>query len=451
MYVWDLETKSLRTLVQLRCCVDSLVFSPGDDEILAGCSDGDLEICNLATGAVRQSIPAHDSGIICVGFSSDDKLIASISHDGTLRVWDLAADPAPQRFAPHPDRVVEAKFSPSGDRLVTRSLNGTTWLWNGHTGAPIKRLYESSMVVEMGGDARNCLFVGNHMIVSLAHGGGVWTSSEGEFLVDVADRVYRGQSISFTADGKRFALWNGGFDDDTDVITIHDIRTGDLRDTAPEMDVVDDEAHGEGGHFEMTMMADGNFRTRRVPERIELARIQAHAGGVTCCAFSADNTLLVSGGADGKVRVWEWETGSEIFSATLALPDKRKGARRANSWRRPEPAIRKVKFIDEHTIAVALGEAEIVEWDFRRGQHVKTVSWTGTLDEYPRQMRYRAEVRGDEVCVVDSDSGKEIAWFHCGRDLGSSLRLIAHPNGRAWAGMLGERLFFFVLESQSAT
>jgi hypothetical protein len=151
------------------------------------------------------------------------------------------------------------------------------------------------------------------------------------------------------------------------------------------------------------------------------------------------------------VKVWEWETASEIFSTTLALPAKRKGARHASSSQRFEPAVRKVKFIDEHTIAVALGEAVIVVWDFRRGQHVETVLWTGTLEGYPRQMPYRAEVRGDEVCVVATDTGNAVAWFHCGRDSGSSLRLIAHPNGRAWAGILGERLSFFVLEPQSAT
>jgi WD40 repeat protein len=392
VYVWDLETRSSRGLVQLRSSVYSVVFSPGGDEVLAGCSDGHLEICRIATGTVRKSMRAHEAGITCAGFSSDDNLVASISHDGTLRVWDLAADPAGVRFAPHPDDVVEAKFSPSGDRLVTRSSNGTTWLWNGHTGKPIRRLHESSFIVQMGGDARHCLFVGNHMIVSLAHGGGVWTSSAGERLADVADNVYLGQSIAFTSDGKRFALWNRAFHD-TDVITIHDIRTGDLRNMAPELNVGSDEAQGEDGQFEMIMMADGEIRTRRVPERVELARIHAHAQGVTCCAFSDNNNLLVSGGVDGVVKVWEWETASEIFSASVAPPDKRNGARHADFGQQPEPAIRNVKFMDEHTIALALGEAEIAVWDFRKGQHVKTVAWTGTLDAYPRQMPYRRSSR----------------------------------------------------------
>jgi WD40 repeat protein len=449
VYIWDLQSRSLRMFLALQWSVDSLAFSQSGAEILAGCSHGLVEIRKLANAAVRTSIQAHDDSVISAAFSSDEKLIASISYDGTLRVWDLAAETSERRFAPHPEGIVEVKFSPDGNRLVTRSSNGTTWLWDGNTGKPIRCLYKSSSIVQMGGDSEVCLFVGNYMVVSVAHGGGVWKSSDGYCIADVADRVYLGQSIAFTTDGKRFALWNG-CSDETGVITIHDIRTGDLWDAGAETDVLGDELECPGGHFVATMTADGEIRTRRLPDRIELARIQAHAGGVTCCAFSADNALIVSGGGDDIVKVWEWETATEIFSATLNPAHPRQRARKARSSQPDPPQIRTVKFIDEHTIAAAIDEAQIVVWNFRSGEHVKTVNWTETLDEYPRQPRYRAERRGDEVCIVDTDADKEVAWFPCGRGLVSGLRLIAHPNGRAWAGMLGGRVFHFVLESHSA-
>jgi WD40 repeat protein len=444
VYVWNLVTGSLHMLVQLQSGVYSVAFSPGSDQVLAGCSDGVVEVCPLANPESRRSIPAHDAGVICAAFAPDETSIASLSYDGTLRLWDIGGGPEGYRFAPHPDSLVEAKFSPCGDRLVTRSSNGTTWLWDGLTGKPVRRLYESSMIVQMGGDSRSCLFVGNHMIVSVAQGGGVWTSSEGDRLADVAERVFLEQSMSFSRDGKRFALWENGRDDNEE-ITIHDIRTGDFSDPAAPMDVPADEEDGEDGHFELTVMDDGQFRTRKIRERAALARIHSHAGGVTCCAFSADHTLLVSGGADDMVRVWDWETGTEIFSTALIKRRKGKVRRHPDSFfRYREPAIREVKFVNEHTVAAALAE-QIVIVDFRSAG-VNTVSWSGTLDEYLRQAPYLAKVRGDQVCIVDAGSGEELAWFHCGRALGSSLRVVAHPNGRAWAGMLGERLFFFALE-----
>jgi WD40 repeat protein len=277
------------------------------------------------------------------------------------------------------------------------------------------------------------------MIVSVARGGGVWKSSDGYRLADVADRVFLGESIAFTTDGKRFVLWGP---DEEGVITIHDIRTDGMWDTDPAKDVPDDEQRSQGGHCKATTREDGEFR---LPVGIALARIQAHAGRVTACAFSVDNTFIVSGGTDDTVKVWAWETATEISSATLnAVPQRTPSSHRAY------PRIRKLKFIDEHTVAAAIDDAEILEWNFWSGEHVSTVSWTGTFDEYPRQRRYRAEVRGDEICILDRGTGEDIAWLPAGRDLVSELTLIAHPNGRTWAGMLGDRVFHFVLESYSA-
>lgn len=198
----------------------------------------------------------------------------------------------------------------------------------------------------------------------------------------------------------------------------------------------------QSGHLRATTREDGEFRS---PVGIALARIQAHAGRVTACAFSVDNTFIVSGGTDDTVKVWAWETATEISSATLnAVPQRTPSSHRAY------PRIRKLKFIDEHTVAADIDDAEILVWNFWSGEHVSTVSWTGTFDEYPRQRRYRAEVRGDEICILDRGTGEDIAWLPAGRDLVSEITLIAHPNGRTWAGMLGDRVFHFVLESYSA-
>jgi len=445
VYIWDLQSKSLRMLLEPRSSVNSVAFAPSGDEILIGSSGGDLEIWGLSKAAIRNSIFAHDSWVIAATFSSDGKRIASISYDGTLRVWDLAARQSTTQFAPHPDDIAEAKFSPDGHRLVTRSANGTTWLWEGNTGKPIKRLHQSASIVQMGGNARNSLFVGNHMIVSMGNGGGVWKSSDGHLLSEVAERVYSHQLVCFTPDGKRFALW-GGWPDETCPITIHDIRTGARSDMPVEMEAMNDNSPSEDGHFIMTMSEDGEIRTHRVPDRIELGRIDAHAGGTTSCAFSTDSALLVSGGADAMVKVWDWDTGVELFSADVnAVAPLRRG-RKARSANADRARICEVKFVDDHTIAAAIEEEQVIVWNFRNGEHVGTVVWAGTFAEFPQQMRYRAEHRQDEVVIVDSETAAEVAWLPCGRSLGSRLILVPHPNGRAWAGMHERRLYHFVLE-----
>jgi WD40 repeat protein len=281
------------------------------------------------------------------------------------------------------------------------------------------------------------------MIVSMAEGGGVWKSSDGHLLAEVPDRVYSHQSICFTPDGKRFALW-GGWPDDPRPITIHDISTGAASDSAGEMNAMDDDS-GDG-HFITSMSEDGEIHTRRVPDRAELCRIKAHAGLTSSCAFSSDTTLLVSSGADDMVKVRDWEAGVELFSADVNSAHPRPRRRKARSANADRARIRQVKFIDDHTIAAAIDTEQVVVWNFRTGELLQTVAWTGTLAEFPRQLRYRAEHRGDEIVIVDSETADEVAWFPVGRSLSSRLILVPHPNGRAWAGIYEQRLYHFVLE-----
>ena len=59
-----------------------------------GLSSGDsgrersLKVWNAATGKLRMSWLAHQSGITAVAFSPDDRMIVSASRDGTIKYWD---------------------------------------------------------------------------------------------------------------------------------------------------------------------------------------------------------------------------------------------------------------------------------------------------------------------------------------------------------------------------
>jgi len=46
---------------------------------------------------------------------------------------------------------------------------------------------------------------------------------------------------------------------------------------------------------------------------VELIRtLEGHARGLTCLAFSPDGKLLVTGSADGKVILWDVQTGAML-------------------------------------------------------------------------------------------------------------------------------------------
>jgi len=55
---------------------------------------------------------------------------------------------------------------------------------------------------------------------------------------------------------------------------------------------------------------DGSIEVRELRRLESRHRLEGHAGGTAAVAFDEDSRLLFSGGADGKVRVWDVETGS---------------------------------------------------------------------------------------------------------------------------------------------
>ncbi|GBG28848.1 WD repeat-containing protein 70 [Hondaea fermentalgiana] len=108
--LWDLE-RSQRTMMDnflmsqriikaksaraTRVAVHSCAWTPGGDRIIAGCSDGSLQVWNVRPNAtyIRPDVTirdAHlaDNEITSVSYSPDGTQLASRSQDGTLKVWD---------------------------------------------------------------------------------------------------------------------------------------------------------------------------------------------------------------------------------------------------------------------------------------------------------------------------------------------------------------------------
>lgn len=146
--MWDLE-RSQRTLMDshlmslriiktktaraTRVAVHSCAWTPSGDRIVAGCSDGSLQIWNVSPSAayIRPDITvrsAHspDKEITCVQFSPDGKKLASRSQDGTLKLWDSSVRRGDYREIFSASERLEndssstgLTFSPNGKFVIT--------------------------------------------------------------------------------------------------------------------------------------------------------------------------------------------------------------------------------------------------------------------------------------------------------------------------------------------
>jgi WD40 repeat protein len=162
------------------------------------------------------------------------------------------------------------------------------------------------------------------------------------------------------------------------------------------------------------------IRTTRPPSvhlgTAQQAVLRGHAGSVNSVAYSPDKRRVLSGSSDGTIRVWDAETGAELFvlcghegfvNAVTYSPDGRRIA--SGSF--------------DHTIRV---------WDAESGAELAVLRGHESAVigvSYSRDGRCVASSSGDKtIRVWDAESGTELAVL---RGHGDGVRSVAYsPDGR---------------------
>lgn len=111
----------------------AIAFSP-DGKILASAADETTWVWDVATGANRTQPPVRK-----IIFSSDGKMAASTSDDTNVQLWDVSTGELRQTLRGHRTDVVSCTFSPDGKMLASVSSDRVLYLWDAATGLPRRR------------------------------------------------------------------------------------------------------------------------------------------------------------------------------------------------------------------------------------------------------------------------------------------------------------------------
>jgi WD40 repeat protein len=121
------------------------------------------------------------------------------------------------------------------------------------------------------------------------------------------------------------------------------------------------------------VVAQGSYRTVEIRdatgERL-LARWDAHKKGVFALAFSADGTLLATGGGDEVVKVWDVSGVAGVLADPNALPLTAIPERGAYEWRLGP--VRAIAFSPDGLTAAAVGDrVKFVVWDLNTARQIR--------------------------------------------------------------------------------
>ena len=222
----------------------------------------------ISTVQEKNRLDGHESGISCIDFSPDGKLIASGSSDKTIKLWNAADGRELLTLYGHTDPVTSITFSPDGTLLA--SGGGT--------------LFKSGEVK-------------------------LWNIKDGREIMTLHKQKHSVTSVAFSPDGTLLASGSDG------AITLWNIPDGQEITTLEGHSAIESITFSPDGTLLTSGNNDGSIKLWKVADGQGITSFDVHSGAVSCITFSPDGTLLASGSGKyteyGEIKLWD-ATGHEI-------------------------------------------------------------------------------------------------------------------------------------------
>lgn len=316
-------TKSLSVeLPGHRADIRALSLS-SDDKMLASAANGSLKIWNVKT---QTCVRTFDCGYaLCCSFLPGDKVVVVGTKSGELELFDVTSASLIDSITAHEGAVWSLQVHPDGRSVVTGSADKTAKFWDfkivqeqvlGTTRTTPKLKLAQSKILKVSDDILSLKFSPDAKLLAVA----LLDSTVKVFFTDSLklylnlyghklpvlsmDISYDSKLIVTSSADKNVRIWGLDFGDCHKALFAH-------QDSILQVGFVPHNSDGNGHNFFSTSK-DRTIKYWDANKFEQIQRISGHHGEIWALAVSHSGTFIVSASHDKSIRVWE-ETDEQIF------------------------------------------------------------------------------------------------------------------------------------------
>lgn len=327
IYLWDAQTgKRLSTfsVLAVRTYKDrtnyeipgvrSLGFSNDGTRIIAGFDDAIARIWNLKSGVELDAIEGRSGAVTSVAFGLQDKRIVTGSEDGTVRLWDVepgifGGHIEMTAFRGHVGRIKSARLSADGEVLLTTGVDNTVRFWT----CKLRDFWPLSGYASVI-TAASFNPTGDKIVTASGdHWAIVWDAENGTELRRF-EHVGVVHDAAFSPDGRKILTGSGRDGSPDNIARLWDASSGALlrwfeTDESPAYYV----SFSHDGTLVTVGAENGRVYLYNSETGALLERFGGHTGRIRTLEFSLNDTILVTSSfEDPTIRVWDTQSLKEI-------------------------------------------------------------------------------------------------------------------------------------------
>jgi WD40 repeat protein len=278
----------------------AIAFSPRNNHLLSGSSDGMLRIWDPFRGGKLLWEIKHGPPVALVQFSPQGERLLSVGESGAVRIWDPVAESLLAEIPVGKSGAKDVRFAPDGESIAIAAQDGRLRIVN---------VADETTIAELPPDRfiESIAFSDDGQTLAAGSFGGnvrIWSASDWTLRHTYETNSGRIGDIEFVKDTALLAILASDGQlhlyDTAELVEIRKLKTHNLTDGVL--------ARSGNGGFLAIGSGDGSVKLLQV-EGLIRPNTFWHDTHVRAVGFLPNDKRLVAADGNGAVRLWNIETG----------------------------------------------------------------------------------------------------------------------------------------------